>query len=209
VIPVDPEQFAVAMHKFLSDHGQGDTVGPDLIEVWERFATLLNRQATAPEPKLPVWGSELGSGKSVGTRVYASLLPEVVGMLVVVRQRTDAAAGAQHVNQLAGRDDMAAAYYSYKPSEDSDTLPPPTPLEELAKFQVVFICHEGYERGLSGRSAYPKFAAFHKYGTGRRALVVVDEALNQIVEFRATYDLLNKVASTIPTQLAMAPNSPW
>jgi hypothetical protein len=179
-----------------------------LRNAWADFATLLNQQIEAPSSRWPVWIAPLGTSKTLGLKVYASMLPvgaDAPGLLVIVKQREDADSFAAIVNQWAGAADVALSHHA-----KTEPVSVRRDLDGLARWPVLAITHGSYERGLETTAfddddaVYPKFDAVHQLRLGgrkERALVVADESLDMIFEDRITYTMLQTVRSATGYQV--------
>jgi hypothetical protein len=75
-------------------------------------------------------------------------------------------------------------------------------LDALEYFPVLVICHRGYGRALDPLSLVDysgRFDAVHRYRGGRRALVIVDEALEQAHEARLSRSHIAEARAKIPS----------
>jgi hypothetical protein len=194
---VDPNVFVDAMTAHL---GYEDVMSPALVNAWTMLVDTLNAQLTKSEASTepwPVYTGALGIGKTQGAIMYCALLARQtrdVGVLVVVRTIAQAQEFADLVNERAGTV-VAFAHYADRLRSERYSL------EMLATFPVLVICHRGYERGLHAAAldvAYPKFERYHAFGSGRRSLVIVDEALDQVVDERVSRTALKQLIADLP-----------
>jgi hypothetical protein len=123
------------------------------------------------------------------------------GVLVVMRLISQAEEFAADVNAWAGAPSMAYAYHSGL--DDAARAK----LTALADYPVLVICHRGYGLALDPLSLVDysgRFDAVHRFRDGRRALVIVDEALEQIHEARLSRGDLAVARAKIPAAIVKA-----
>ena len=75
--------------------------------------------------------------KKKGLVIYCSMLPKIIGALIVVRFKEQADMIASSINQIAGVEKAV--------SRHSDHL---IPMEDLRDSQVLVITHKAYENSL-------------------------------------------------------------
>ncbi|MBE0574211.1 hypothetical protein IH575_04900 [Candidatus Dojkabacteria bacterium] len=156
-----------------------------------------------------------GSGKTQGTILYCAMLsegmkgaPEHPGVLIVTKLIDDADIIAGEINLFSRRfcpelpegAAVAVAYHSKNKLEHRR--------ESLKDFPVLVITHKAYEMALDNLdldapdTAYSiptTWTCFHAFNEGKRKLVIVDEAIDLVVEsqldgtdMRRLYGLLSE-----------------
>jgi hypothetical protein len=199
IVPI--ESFVDAMQARWSEYG--NVTSPALRAVWSQIGEIFNTQISAPSHQWPVIPAELGVGKTMAAKTYCSLLPSDArhpGVLVVVRTIDQAEDYAQEINAWSEQR-LAFAYHSDLPARARRDL------AALVAFPVLVICHRAYEVGLDAlavNESYPKFRRLHEFRAsgalrlGRRRLVIVDEALDQVHESRVQREVLKQMLARIP-----------
>jgi hypothetical protein len=146
----------------------------------------------------PVIPAGLGIGKTTCAKLWCSMLPkgpDHPGVLVVVRTKHQADEYAREINAWAGRP-VAFAHHSgldVKTRKDLDALP---------TYPVLVVRHRSYENGLDGFSvdaSRVKFEKMHRWRGGKRAIVIIDEALDQVVEARIPRDTTTELMTAVRT----------
>ena len=153
----------------------GNVLSPALEQAWMQIAETMNRQVTKPLQPRPVIPAELGAGKTTCAKLWCSMLPldQHPGVLIVARTIDQANEYANDINCWASSD-AALAYHS-------DLKPRPKP-EVIAQYPTLIVCHRGYELALDELLVEEpeRYAKLMRFRTGRRRLVIVDEALDQV-----------------------------
>ncbi len=176
---VGHERFVTAM----SDHwvtAYRLQVSDPLKAAWRQMADTFNRSIIGLEEKpwqvLPL---PTGTGKSIGLKVYCSLLREDFhpGVLIVCRLQVQADEMAKSINELSGRS-VALAYHG-KSKHD---------FAVVQNSPVLVITHSAYELALNavskGRTILSNWDMFTSWVCGTRKLTVIDEAPNIIESAR-------------------------
>jgi hypothetical protein len=164
----------------------------------EIFNTELTRDDGGARPVIP---AELGAGKTTAAKLWCAMLPYAAhpGVLVVVRTIEAAKEFAADVNVWADVPITAYAYHHEVPREERENL------DALAWFPVLVICHRAYELSLDPLAVVGSRASFEKVHAfrdgGRRRLVIVDEALDQVHEARISRAGLQRAMSYIPSAI--------
>src|SRR5262245_58743725 len=190
---VDLTAFLGGMAAKWKEYGN---VHADALEhIWRVIGTTLNAQA-GPDgsERWPVIPAELGIGKTTSAKLWCAMLPLEASALVVVRTREQAQEFADDVNAWGGR---AVALFSPTPQLPNKLWQQP---QQTLGIPVVVVCHKSYGDGLDEfalDTAHIRFDLVHRYRWGRRDIVIIDEALDQVAESRiarsAVHDLLRIV----------------
>lgn len=202
---VPPQEFSNRMLRHWSGKLNMKTP-PALPRVWATVAEHMQRLIVSnasgvtdvPSVVLPL---PTGSGKTEGTYVYASMQAELnaghagrpVGMLIVTRLIVDADKAAAEINALSGRG-VAVALHSESTASPSD----------IFNADVLVVTHEGYRRaaesfGLGDTSRWAKLSSWRG---GERLLVIIDEALGNVVRsYRATAPGLATALRSVPNDI--------
>ncbi|WP_114011592.1 hypothetical protein [Cohaesibacter intestini] len=175
---VDPDFYVSKMEKHWTET-LGNASNQPLRDLWRHMCVIFNHQIDnfgKPEgQRLKVL--QPPTGKSQGLAVYCSCLTDDnhPGVLIVVRLKEQADDAAKDINKLAGKQVALARH--------SDTSVTP---EELEQAPVAIITHSAYGNGLDaiarGEPNQSAWNLFHKFGSGSRRLVVIDEALDLLEE---------------------------
>jgi len=164
-----------------------------MVDAWALLADTFNSRAAGEADRAAVFAGPLGSGKTLGAITYTALMPPDAGALIVTRRIAQAVEVADAINARGGR---AFAYHSDLPINVwNDT-------DALVNWPTVVVCHRTYELGLN-MAAFaevdPRFAKLHAYQDGRtRALVIVDEAMPQILEARVKAQTIRRLREALP-----------
>jgi hypothetical protein len=153
-----------------------------------------------------------GTGKTEGTILYSAMLSSVVskmpqlhpGILIVTRMIKDANRIATDINGLSkkqssnlGNSDAVAVAYHTEMEEELTR-------RDLRQFPVLVITHKAYENALDGleSNASPtSWDYFHDYLDRKRKLVIIDEAIDLILESRVSGDDVRSLIGLIPSPL--------
>ncbi len=197
---VEPTRFVEAM----TGHWQGalrNVPSEALKATWRQMATTFNDQIAACGTPLgqrwKVLQPATGTGKSQGTALYCSMIPEInhPGVLIVTRLKCQADELAETINKLAGKD-IAAAFHS-----DSERH-----VASLAFVPVLIITHRAYELGLDainkGQPERSNWSAFTTWEASSRKLVIIDEALDIVEEAQITAEDVRVLRSILPIDIA-------
>jgi hypothetical protein len=187
------DAFVAAMEAKCAEYGAA--IFPARVAAWRKLGGIfdqeLRRQPGGMRP-WPVFCGALGIGKTTGAEVCCRMLPPDVGALVIVRTIRQAERFAANVGPSA---------YAYHSALD----PKPAPTT-LAQHPTLVICHRGYTQGLNHLALEqydPKFTALHAFNGGRRSLVIVDEAMDQVVEEKVSRRALMELRARIPGQIEL------
>ncbi|ABK98946.1 DEAD/DEAH box helicase family protein [Pelobacter propionicus] len=205
--------------------GFGNVVSAPLRRSWHQTCTALNdkhRAADDPweEETWKVLCPPTGSGKTQGLIVYASMLNTQniplyshPGMIIVTRRIDDADNIAQQINELSRaysgdpkKPDTAISYHS-----DKKGL---VKMSELAQHPELVITHNAYSRALDelNRNAEIEdtWDYFYNFKSGRRKLVVIDEAIDlveyteiQLEDIKAVLFLCEPIKKEFPSEWEM------
>jgi hypothetical protein len=174
MMTVSVPQFVERMERKWREYD--NVLSDPLRTAWMQIAMAFNKQIEAPTLPRPVIPAELGAGKTTAAKMYCSMLPYEAhpGVLIVVRTIEQAEEYAREINKWAGFINLAFAFHSQ--------LRPQPPSGCLLQFATLVICHRAYELALDDliveeTERYDRVMAF---GPGRRRLVIVDEALDQV-----------------------------
>jgi hypothetical protein len=204
---VSPQDFSVRMRKHWSGTLNMPTppaMGAAHRLMAEEFQRLIINNATDPSHcasvVLPL---PTGSGKTQGTCLYASMQAELnlavidqsqaVGVVIITRLTEDADDIARQINELAGR--VVAVAHHTKNKADA-----------MAVFNsdVLVICHQAFLNAAKAWSVHDRdrWHRISKWRGGDRHLVIIDEALGNVVESnRVTASNLTTVLLSIPHDL--------
>lgn len=198
---VEPNRFVASM----TAHWQStlrNVPSEALQATWRQMANTFNDQiaayGTPAGQRWKVLQPATGTGKSQGTALYCSMIPDEnhPGVLIVTRLKAQADELAGTINKLAGME-VAAAFHS-----DSERH-----VSSLALIPVLIITHKAYEIGLDAvnhgqpeRSNWSNFTAWN--GTGRK-LVIIDEALDIVQEAQVKVDDVQALRSALPANIAL------
>src|SRR5262245_34251247 len=165
----------------------GNVVSKPLRRVWGEIAAAMNRQVEAPSLPRPVLPAELGAGKTTAAKMFCSMLAADYnhpGVLAVVRTIDQAEEYAREISAWGG---AAFAFHS-------ELRPKPDP-NFLMRFPTLVICHRGYELALDDLTVEEseRYDRLMKFGSRRRRLVIVDEALDQVYVARIPRKGLRRV----------------
>jgi hypothetical protein len=196
VVIVDLQLFLDAMRVKWSEYNNTHSGKLDLI--WLQIVTTLNYQASPEgEARWPVIPAELGIGKTTCAKLWCSMLPRGISALVVVRTREQAREFANDVNAWAG-DRRAVALFSPSDIFPNEFWGSP---RRTRGYQVVVVCHKSYEMGLDEYAldaAHARFEVVHQFQEeGKRDVVIIDEALDQVAEARITRGALHEVIGVV------------
>jgi hypothetical protein len=205
---VSPQDFSDRMHKHWSEDLNMPTP-PALISVWrimaEQFRYLITNNFTddnyTPSLVLPL---PTGSGKTEGTCVYAAMQAELnqatttdnrkpVGIVIVTRLITDADRIAENINKLSGRG-VAVAHHTKSKADATAIL----------NNDVLVVTHQAFLNAAKSWGAHEseRWERISVWKGGRRLLVIVDEALANVVEGnKVTVDNLATVMRSIPHEM--------
>jgi hypothetical protein len=179
---IDRDEFIRKMREKWTEYG--NAYSTPLGTTWLQIVDTLNRQAGADSsPIWPVIPAELGIGKTTCAKLWCAMLPAGRSALVVVRTRDQAREFADDVNAWSGTP-KAVALFSPDAALPCELWKTP---ERSREFPVVVVCHKSYEMGLdefSLEAAHVRFDMVHRYCAGRRDIVIIDEALDQVAEAR-------------------------
>ena len=143
-----------------------NTSSPELENIWSKICETFNHKVE--NEFSPIWHvlqPPTVSGKTQGLVIYCSILPVIIGALIVVRFKEQADMIASSINQIAGIEKAV--------SRHSDHL---IPMEDLRDTQVLVITHKAYENSLD-RFQHDLDWSWKNYTTYRkskRRLIVID-----------------------------------
>jgi energy-coupling factor transporter ATP-binding protein EcfA2 len=163
-----------------------------MVDAWDLLADTLDSRASGKADRAAVFAGPLGMGKTTLAQLYTAMMPHEAGALVIVRQIQQAIDFADAVNANGGK---AFAYHSQLPErvwKETDML---------VDWPVIVATHRTYEMGLN-QAAFeqidPRFAKLHAYRDGRkRSLVVIDEAMPQVLESRVKVEDIAELKARI------------
>lgn len=201
IMPIQPRTLGVptAVHsewmaqRWLS---RGNALSQTLQATWahicQNFNLKLQTIGRSSQRDWYVCSPATGTGKTESLKVYAALFPRFVkhsGMLAVTRLKVSADEIRNDINELAGKI-VATAYHT-----DSGI-----PLEDLKDYPVLVITHAAFaramERAASSLSKWDHFTAFGE--SGKRHLIVIDEAIDVLDLTTLTEDQLSQTIGAIP-----------
>lgn len=211
---ISPPHFVQEMRQRWETH-LGYPSNPALEESWAQLAQAFVDHVKAHDtPGEEVGWTVLrlptGTGKTEGTILYSAMLSGDVadvpqlhpGILIVTRMIKDANRIAMDINKLSRKrspdlgDAVAVAYHTEMEEEIKR--------RDLRRFPVLVITHKAYENALdsleSNYSPTP-WDYFHKYLDRNRKLVIIDEAIDLILESRVSADDVRSLIGLIPGPL--------
>ncbi len=165
---------------------------------------FLEATYTDPSERWPVIPAELGAGKTMAVKTYCAMMPfngDHPGVLIVVRTKDQADEYAREINDWSGLPYTAFAHHSGLRLAERQNL------DVLASYPVLVVCHKSYETGLDDFAvdvSRIKFQKMHEYrrrgdaNLSQRALVFIDEALDQVHESRIPRDVLKQLLAQMP-----------
>jgi hypothetical protein len=204
---VSPQDFLVRMRKHWSQT-LNMPMPPALIAAHqlmaEEFQRLIINNATdeggSASVVLPL---PTGSGKTQGTCVYASMQAEFnahladtkkpVGIVIITRLIEDADVIAEQINELSGRA-VAVAHHTKNKAKTPDVF----------NSDVLVICHQAFLNAAKGWSVQDRerWHRISQWRGGTRQLVIIDEALANVIESnKATHSGLTTVLTGIPQEI--------
>jgi len=205
--------------------GFSNVVTAPLRMSWHQTCTAFNdklRAADDPseEETWKVLCPPTGSGKTQGLIVYASMLNTQntplythPGMIIVTRRIEDADKIVEQINALTreysgnpNQQDMAISYHSNKKGKIR--------MSELAEFPVLIITHSAYSSALDELNRNvgieDTWDYFYNFKTGKRKLVVIDEAIDlveyteiQLEDIKAVLFLCEPIKKDFPFEWEM------
>lgn len=164
--------------------GLGNVYSMALGEVWSTLASAINAQIDAhddPEERhrFSILGPECGVGKTVGSAVAISMLPQGIdhpGVLYVCQRKVQADDVAALVNARAG----AGTAFAYHEDHKCST-------EEMRSYPVLVMTHSMFSRVaeavLDNRPLSVAYGDFTAWGVSGRKLCIVDEAFQAIEDY--------------------------
>jgi hypothetical protein len=181
-----------------------NTPSGNLQAVWRQQVQTFNAViASYGTPEWLRWfvlRPETGTGKTQGACLYAAMLPvdDHPGVLMVVRLRKQADDLVSDINTTAGKQIAAAHHGDHRLTA-----------AEMASTPTLIITHEAFKRGVAaasrGEDTY-NWETYNAWRGDRRKLVIIDEELDLLVEYRATLsDLLDAKSTALklfPTDFA-------
>ena len=115
-----------------------NTSSPELENIWSKICETFNHKVE--NEFSPIWHvlqPPTGSGKTQGLVIYCSMLPEIIGALIVVRFKEQADMIASSINQIAGVKKAVSRHSNHL-----------IPMEDLRDTQILVITHKAYENSL-------------------------------------------------------------
>lgn len=191
--------FLIAMADYWEDH-LSNVGSRKLREAWAQLCDAFNGRIAAygtPEAATcwDVIPAMTGVGKTQGTAVYCAMLPEDShpGVLIVTKMIEEADKLASTINELSDST-VAMAYHSKTPKRDRD---------RVKEHPVLVVTHEAYRAALTAAEVVSREAgewplefidrpkswgALTNWIEGPRKLVVIDEALELVLDATVTVD---------------------
>lgn len=197
--------------------GLGHVSNKALEDTWKQLAEAFIDHVKAHEfPSMEgnwtVLSPPTGTGKTEGAILYSAMLSGVFtadpqlhpGILIVTRMIKDANRIANDINWhsmryapgLLDTNTVAVAYHT----EAADDLR----RRDLRQFPVLVVTHKAYENALDGleSNAYPTaWDYYSNYLDRKRKLVIIDEAIDLILESRVSGDDVRSLIGLIPGPL--------
>ena len=171
-----------------------NTSSVDLEINWaEIFGTFtqcidLNREKVTPA-KTIVLPAPTGTGKTLAMSYYASKLEGDTGVLIVTFLKDEVDKIEKHINQWSDKD-KAVAFHS-----DSRLT-----RSELKNHQVLVITHKGLQVAIDQQNRYDrdtKIKHLYDYGNGKRQLVIIDEAIDDVISSELQISNLNSLLEVL------------
>lgn len=198
--PVSPVHFAERMKEHWVKK-LGNHCSDALCELWRSMATNYGQMLWDIDTyKWKVLPLPTGTGKTQGTALYCAMLHEQnincdhpPGVLIVSRLITQCDDMVCQINTHAGKR-VACAHHSAKPLT----------WEEMNQAPVLVITHEALLEAFRkvGNGQDGRWSTFYDWSYGKRKLLIIDEALNGMVQHeRLTKSRLDNLISIIPTEM--------
>lgn len=146
-----------------------------------------------------------GTGKTQGLCVYAAMLAKQnatqkdevkTGMLVVTQLIAQCEEVVERVNQLAGSEVALASHSESKPHR-----------LKMGSAPVLVITHQAFINAIKGRSegGSQKWSDYTNWICGERELIVIDEALSNMVEpSQVTSSAVSQALGFVPEDIKLA-----
>jgi hypothetical protein len=218
-IPI--EEFVAAFEKHWTAPDEPDDLGglanvgsTALRQTWWQLGTAYTDQiVTFNDPEQqgvwPILSPPTGTGKTESIIIYGAMLSRLApenhpGALIVTRRQADADLIAERVVGFAKKRYNSATPEGYARSWHSKNKQGVT-FDSLTETPVLVICHRALEQGLAHLrrtgSMDEIHEALHGYREGRRKLLVIDEALDQINQTEVTQQDIEQVITIIPKRI--------
>lgn len=197
---VSPMHFADAMSKHWSSK-LGNEPSETLREVWITMAHTFGGMILGVyQGEWGILQPPTGTGKTEGSALYCAMATKYndpseaqVGILVVARTIEQAEEYVSLINKHADRE-VAIGHHHKRPIN----------VFQMNDAEVLVITHQALVMAITGliKETRTKWSEFVQWRGGRRNLVVIDEALSGLIEYRClTLPRLDTVLSLIPERL--------
>lgn len=206
--PVSVYAFEQQMEKHWV-HTLGNSSGDNLRAVWRQLGSAFGEAIFAhgkPEGKTwRVLQPTTGTGKTQGLCVYAAMLAKQnltqqdnlkTGMLVVTQLIAQCDEVVERINEMAGSDVALASHSESKPHR-----------LQISAAPILVITHQAFVnavKGLSDDNAQ-KWSDYTNWMYGERELIVIDEALSNMVEAsQVKSSAVTQALGLIPAEIKVA-----
>jgi hypothetical protein len=218
---IPTEEFVAAFEEHWTAPEEPDGLGglanvgsTALRQTWWQLGTAYTDQiVTFNDPEQqgvwPILSPPTGTGKTESIIIYCAMLSRLApenhpGALIVTRRQADADLIAERVVGFAKKRYNPAVPEDYARSWHSKNKQG-VRLDSLTDTPVLVICHRALEQGLAHLrrtgSMDEIHEALHGYREGRRKLLVIDEALDQINQTEVTQQDIEQVITIIPKRI--------
>lgn len=206
---VSPQDFTERMHSHWTV-ALGMPAPPALVPVWTIMAdqfvkSTINNYSETPDRLSVILPLPTGSGKTEGTCLYAAMQADSnarsasdgtkpVGVIIVTRLIEDADALASKINHLAGST-IAVAQHSKSREIKGDTF----------NADVLVITHTAFTNAAEsfGAEDFDRWERISRWRGGKRHLMIIDEALANVVQsYRTTAPALSSALSVVTPEIA-------
>ncbi|MEL6447366.1 MAG: hypothetical protein AAFQ62_05390 [Pseudomonadota bacterium] len=158
------------------------------------FDQKIEEHGTKDASRWHVLSPKTGTGKSEGLKVYAAAKAadtmDAPGILIVVRMTAQADEFVADIREMAGDKYAAVAAHSAQDTAQKVSA------DELRDYSTLVITHAAFS-GSPRRNA-ELWDQYMSYGSGRRKLVVIDEAIQVLDISRVHSTALAKLEGNVP-----------
>ncbi len=171
--PIAPSVLASAVSEKLKESWDAiPSKTPIMVEeLCRSFNECIRLNTNTEEAQTLILSPKTGSGKSVSSKMYVSLLKEHASIIVVYTVE-DAIQTCKDINEWSGDNDYARC--TYQISEDNKDKPLRVNKHELNKFRCIVISHALFK--LANTKEEIKYLSLY-YGT-KREFILIDERVD-------------------------------